>query len=157
MEVSLVFVIIYFLKESPGLGRSLEKGMATHSSILAWRILMDRSTWRATVHGGRKESDMTEWLSTLPFVTKSPKSTFRVYLSLSPLEMMLFENIILYATYFQGFFFFSVHWFARSQIFFFSDLKLVWMRWMKLEPIIQSEVSQKDKEHYSILTRIYGI
>ena len=23
---------------SPGLGRSLEKGMATHSSILAWRI-----------------------------------------------------------------------------------------------------------------------
>ena len=27
---------------------------------------------------------------------------------------------------------------------------------MKLEPIIQSEVSQKDKEHYSILTHIYG-
>ena len=31
------------------------------------------------------------------------------------------------------------------------------MRWMKLEPIIQSEVSQKDKEHYNILTHIYGI
>ena len=31
------------------------------------------------------------------------------------------------------------------------------MRWMKLEPIIQSEVTQKDKEHYSILTHIYGI
>ena len=31
------------------------------------------------------------------------------------------------------------------------------MRWMKLEPIMQSEVSQKGKEHYSILTRIYGI
>ena len=31
------------------------------------------------------------------------------------------------------------------------------MRWMKLEPIIQSEISQKDKEHYSILTHIYGI
>ena len=29
------------------------------------------------------------------------------------------------------------------------------MRWIKLEPIIQSEVSQKDKEHYSILTHIY--
>ena len=28
---------------------------------------------------------------------------------------------------------------------------------MKLEPIIQSEVSQKDKEHYSILMHIYGI
>ena len=31
------------------------------------------------------------------------------------------------------------------------------MRWMKLEPIIQSEVSQKDKDQYSILTQIYGI
>ena len=31
------------------------------------------------------------------------------------------------------------------------------MRWMKLELIIQSEVSQKDKDQYSILTRIYGI
>ena len=38
----------------------LEKGMATHSSILAWRIPMDREAWWATVHGGCKESDMTE-------------------------------------------------------------------------------------------------
>ena len=29
---------------------SLEKEMATHSSILAWRILMDRGAWWATVH-----------------------------------------------------------------------------------------------------------
>ena len=27
----------------------LEEGMATHSSILAWRIPMDREAWRATV------------------------------------------------------------------------------------------------------------
>ena len=33
----------------------------------------------------------------------------------------------------------------------------VLMRWMKLEPIIQSEVSQKAKHQYSILTNIYGI
>ena len=31
------------------------------------------------------------------------------------------------------------------------------MRWMKLEPIIQSEVSQKEKHQYSIFTHIYGI
>ena len=31
------------------------------------------------------------------------------------------------------------------------------MRWMKLEPIIQSEVSQKEKHQYSILTHMYGI
>ena len=29
----------------------LEKGMATHSSIPAWRIPMDRGAWGATVHG----------------------------------------------------------------------------------------------------------
>ena len=33
----------------------------------------------------------------------------------------------------------------------------VLMRWMKLEPIIQSEVRQKEKHQYSILTHIYGI
>ena len=33
----------------------------------------------------------------------------------------------------------------------------VLMRWMKLEPIIQSEVSQKEKHQYSILTHVYGI
>ena len=31
------------------------------------------------------------------------------------------------------------------------------MRWMKLEPIIQSEVSQIEKHQYSMLTHIYGI
>ena len=33
---------------------TLEEGMATHSSILAWRILMDRGAWQATVHGAIK-------------------------------------------------------------------------------------------------------
>ena len=35
-----------------------------------------------------------------------------------------------------------------------NSLESVLMRWMKLEPIIQSEVSQKDKHQYSILTHI---
>ena len=41
----------------------LEEGIAAHSSILAWRIPMDRGTWQATVHGVTK-LDITEWLST---------------------------------------------------------------------------------------------
>ena len=32
----------------------LEEGMATHSSILAWEIPMDRGAWRTTVHGVEK-------------------------------------------------------------------------------------------------------
>ena len=31
------------------------------------------------------------------------------------------------------------------------------LRWMNLEPIIQSKVSQKEKDKYHILTHIYGI
>ena len=38
-----------------------------------------------------------------------------------------------------------------------NSFESVLMRRMKLEPIIQSEVSQKDKDHYNILTHIYGI
>ena len=38
-----------------------------------------------------------------------------------------------------------------------NALESVPMRWMKLEPIIQSEVSQKEKHQYGILIHIYGI
>ena len=46
--------------QSLGWEDPLEKGMATHSSILAWRILMDRGAWQTTVHGVAKSQDMTE-------------------------------------------------------------------------------------------------
>ena len=38
-----------------------------------------------------------------------------------------------------------------------NTFESVLMRWMKLEPIMQSEVIQKEKHQYSILTHIYGI
>ena len=47
----------------PGLGEPLEKGMGTHSSILAWRIRIDKGPWLVTVHGDA-ESDMIEYLNT---------------------------------------------------------------------------------------------
>ena len=62
----------------------------------------------------------------------------------------------------------------KIEVFFFSFIFISWrlitlqycsgfchafesvlMRWMKLDPIIQSEVSQKDKDQYSILMHIY--
>ena len=56
---------VWFLgREDP-----LEEGMATHSSILAWRILMDRGAWKAIVHGVAKSrtrlNDLTFTFSAL--------------------------------------------------------------------------------------------
>ena len=42
------------LKIQPFSGLNLEEGMATHSSVLAWRVPMDRGAWRATVYGVTK-------------------------------------------------------------------------------------------------------
>ena len=49
----------------PSLGweNALEEGMAIHSSIPAWRILMDRGAQQATSSWGCKESDTTERLN----------------------------------------------------------------------------------------------
>ena len=38
------------LVQSLGWEDPLEEGMETHSSILAWRIPMDRGAWQATAH-----------------------------------------------------------------------------------------------------------
>ena len=46
--------------QSLGQEDSLEKEMAAHSSILAWKNPMDREAWWATIHGSHKESDVTE-------------------------------------------------------------------------------------------------
>ena len=40
--------------QSLGWKDPLEKGMATHSNFLAWRIPMDRGAWQAIVHGVTK-------------------------------------------------------------------------------------------------------
>jgi len=38
-----------------------------------------------------------------------------------------------------------------------NTFESVLMKWMNLEPIIQSEVSQKEKNKYCILMHVYGI
>ena len=50
----------------------LQKGMATHSSILAWRIPIDRGAWWATVHRVT-ESDTAEWLWFSLFYTNNQR------------------------------------------------------------------------------------
>ena len=46
--------------QSLGWKDAVEKEMATHSSILAWRIPMDRETQQVIVHGVVEESDTTD-------------------------------------------------------------------------------------------------
>ena len=38
-----------------------------------------------------------------------------------------------------------------------NEVELLVVRWMDLESVIQSEVSQKEKNKYSMLTHIYGL
>ena len=52
------------LVQSLGQEAPLEEGMETHSSILVWRIPMDRGAWWATVRGDHKELDTTRRLIT---------------------------------------------------------------------------------------------
>ena len=39
----------------------------------------------------------------------------------------------------------------------FESVLMRWIRWMNLEPLIQSEVSQKETDKYRILMNVYGI
>ena len=54
--------------------------MATHSSILAWRIPMDRGAWQATVHGVAKSQTRLKRLNTTQHSSKSMKMYFCFHL-----------------------------------------------------------------------------
>ena len=60
LQISCAFLVAQMVKNLPAMQETwlqsqgwedpLEESMATHSSILAWRIPMDREAWRAIVH-----------------------------------------------------------------------------------------------------------
>ena len=58
LQYSLASLVAQMVKNPPAMWEtwvlSLSEGMATYSSILAWRIPMDTGTWQATVHGVSK-------------------------------------------------------------------------------------------------------
>ena len=63
----------------PGLGRSPRGG---HGNALQYSCLenpVDRGAWRATVHGGPKESNMTEHAHSLPLEAPSHPSPNPIY------------------------------------------------------------------------------
>ena len=63
----------------PGSGRSLEKEMATHSSILAWGNPMDRGAWYATVHGVAKSRTRLSNFNSLHFTLYYQWYVFRLW------------------------------------------------------------------------------
>ena len=87
---------------------------------------MDRGARQATVHGVTKQSDMTEQLNTNNFLCSVIGESASNYTARCIDTSVAKEGEI------------------RT---------CVLMRWMKLEPIIQSEVSQKEKHQYRTLTR----
>ena len=70
VALSRSFLVAHMVKNPPavwetwvqplGWENPLQEGMATHSSILAWRIPMDRGAWQAIVHGIAKTQS---WLN----------------------------------------------------------------------------------------------
>ena len=63
----------------------LEEGMATHSSILAWRIPMDREAWRSAVHGTKSQTRLSDWAHSTKILQKRNLFTClsSIYLSAS--------------------------------------------------------------------------
>ena len=56
----------------PGWKDPLEEHMATHSSILAWRIPLDRGAWQAAVHGvAKSRTQLSDLAQHNPFLTFS--------------------------------------------------------------------------------------
>ena len=148
---------------------------------------MDTGAWQTTVHWGRKKSDMTEQLTLsfslktyFHQVDGGEKNLFLFFFFFIFFEKNLFQNTVSTrvsqcssqhrlqqpghgsnlavhlqtngqescGTYTQW----NITQLLKKNVF-----ESVLTRWMKLEPIIQSEVSQKEKHQYSILTHIYGI
>ena len=104
------------------------------------------SAWLALAQPSRQpllnEYELLRWLQTTSCVTLGKSFDFSRHL----LHQILFFFFVVN---------FVIHW--NETAIKKNSFESVLMRWMKLEPIIQSEVSQKDKDHYNILTHIYGI
>ena len=78
----------------------LEKGMATHSSILVWRIPMDRGAWQAIVHGVVKSrTRLSDLAHTCPYNIRKPRKTVGLLSHVPSPEGMpasLFKNSCVY-------------------------------------------------------------
>ena len=66
--------------QSLGWEDPLEEGMATHCSILAWRIPMDRGAWRATVYKLTKSWTRLKRLSTALYIIQHSLTKSKIFM-----------------------------------------------------------------------------
>ena len=92
--------------QSVGWEDPLVEDMAIHSSILAWRILMDRGAWRAAV-AAPFHIQQTEYESSSSSTSSPPSGTFLTFLNFSYykwcpfyLSVIFFKEISLFTLYF---------------------------------------------------------
>jgi len=143
----------------PGLGRSPGevKGYPLQNSGL-------ENSMDCIVHGGQKESDTTERLFTslkqcvMVLVWKFPPRSQQVATQTFLLYCFLLKSLSVSSKCDEWI---KKLWYIQTMEY-DSAIKRkasesVLMRWMNLEPIIQSEVSQKEKHKYHILIHIYSL
>ena len=111
----------------------LEEGMAIHSSILAWEIPWIEKPGRLQSMG------VSKFIAALFIIARTWKQP-----RCSSADEWIRKLWYIY----------TMEYYSAIKK---NTFESVLMRWMKLEPIVHSEVSQKEKHQYSILTHIYGI
>ena len=109
--------------QSLGLEDPLEERMATHSSILAWRIPIDSGTWLVTVHGiSQSRTQLSTFTFTFTFASPNTSTTEHHFhfgpatsLSLGLLVIVLHYSPVAYCTP-------SNLWGASSQVISFHTI-----------------------------------
>ena len=133
---------------SPGWEDPLGNEMATHSSILDWIIPQTEEPGGLQLRGSHRVRH--DWATNNSWPNL-------VYIMMSFYFPFIFISWRLITLQYCSGFCHTLTWISHGFTCIPHPDPSVLMRWMKLEPIIQSEVSQKDKDQYSILMHTYGI